>query len=135
VITLDTSGIVASLNADDPYHHRAQQALAGERGRLIVPIAIVGEVGYMIEKVLGVGVLRQFVSDIHAGFYKADCGEADFDRVADLLDRYADLCLGVADACVIACAERNGGRVLTFDVRDFAPVAREGAITIVPAAG
>jgi hypothetical protein len=33
---------------------------------------------------------------------------------------------------VIACAERSGGRVLTFDVRDFSVVARESPIAIVP---
>jgi hypothetical protein len=33
---------------------------------------------------------------------------------------------------VIACAERNGGRVAAFDLRHFAAVAREGTIQIVP---
>lgn len=33
-------------------------------------------------------------------------------RIGELLGRYADLRLGLADACVIACAERYGGRVL-----------------------
>jgi len=33
---------------------------------------------------------------------------------------------------VVACAERNGGRVLTLDLRDFRVVAREGRITIAP---
>ena len=56
------------------------------------------------------------------------------ERMADsqAASRCADLRLGLADACVIACAERNGGRVLTFDERDFVAVAREGTITIVP---
>jgi predicted nucleic acid-binding protein len=33
---------------------------------------------------------------------------------------------------VIACAERNGGRVLTLDRRDFDVVAGEGVITVLP---
>ena len=37
-----------------------------------------------------------------------------------------------ADAAVVACAERNGGRVLTFDRRDFDVIAREVPITLVP---
>ena len=48
------------------------------------------------------------------------------------MERYADLPLGFADAAVIACAERNGGRVMTFDRSDFDVVAAEGPITIVP---
>jgi predicted nucleic acid-binding protein len=39
--------------------------------------------------------------------------------------------LGFADAAVIACAERRGGKVLTYDQRHFSVVAREGTIQIV----
>lgn len=61
-----------------------------------------------------------------------DCGEVDFPRIGQLIKRYADLKLGFADASVIACAERSGGRVLTADRRDFGVVAREGRIEILP---
>jgi predicted nucleic acid-binding protein len=133
VITLDTSGILAALNRADPDYPRARKALEAERGPLIVPAGILAEAGYMIEADLGATVLRQFVADLEHGFYELDCGEGDWERVGALLDRYADLRLGLADACVIACAERHAGRVLTFDHRDFLPVAREGTIIIVPA--
>jgi uncharacterized protein len=133
VITLDTSGVLAALNRSDTDHERARGALEAERGPLIVPAVILAEAGYMIEADLGAAVLRQFVKDLSDGFYELDCGEGDFKRIGELLDRYADMSLGLADAGVIACAERRGGRVLTFDHRDFVPVAREGTITIVPA--
>jgi predicted nucleic acid-binding protein len=131
VITLDTSGILAALNRADPDHERAREALKADRGPLIVPAGILAEAGYMVEVDLGAAVLRQFVSDLDDGYYELDCGEADFARVGELLERYADMELGLADACVIACAERRGKRVLTFDRRDFVPVAREGTITLV----
>jgi uncharacterized protein len=132
VITLDTSAILAALNRGDSDHPRARDALLAERGPLVVPAGILGEAGYMIEAGLGADVLRQFVEDADAGHYRIDCGDRDLRRIADLLEGYADLRLGFADASVIACAERNGGRVLTFDDRDFAPVARGGTITLVP---
>lgn len=132
MITLDTSGILAALNRRDPDHPRACETLTAERGPLIVPTGILAEAGYMIESDLGPGVLRQFVEDADAGHYRIDCGDRDLRRIADLLTAFEDLRLGFADACVIACAERNGGHVLTFDDRDFAPVARTGAITLVP---
>jgi predicted nucleic acid-binding protein len=132
VITLDTSGILAALNRGDPDHTRARKALKSERGPLIVPVGILAEAGYMIEMDLGAAVLRQFLADIVDGSFALDCGESDMSRIVALLERYDDLRLGFADACVIACAERNGGRVLTFDERDFAPVAREGKISLVP---
>jgi hypothetical protein len=46
--------------------------------------------------------------------------------------KYKDLALGFADASVVACAERSGGRVLTFDRRDLDVVARSAKITLVP---
>lgn len=46
--------------------------------------------------------------------------------------RFRDLSLGFSDAAVLACVERNGGRVLTFDRRDFEVVARDVSITLVP---
>lgn len=66
------------------------------------------------------------------GSLQYDCGEQDYTRVDTLITRYEDLRLGLADAACIACAERNGGRVMSFDRRDFAVVAREGTITLVP---
>jgi uncharacterized protein len=132
VITLDTSGILAALNRGDPDHTRARIALKNERGPLIVPVGILAEAGYMIETDLGAAVLRQFLADIVDGSFALDCGESDMPRIVVLLERYDDLRLGFADACVIACAERNGGRVLTFDERDFVPVAREGKINLIP---
>ncbi len=131
MITLDTSGVLAALNRADPDHGRARAALEADRGPLIVPAGILAEAGYMVETDLGAKVLRQFVTDLNDGFYELDCGEADFGRVGELLDRHADMRLGFADACVIACAERRGKRVLTFNRRDFVPVAREGTITLV----
>jgi predicted nucleic acid-binding protein len=48
---------------------------------------------------------------------------ADIARAADLVEKYADLPLGTADACVIALAERLGvTRVATLDKRHFSVV-------------
>jgi len=132
VITLDTSGILAALNRGDRDHRRARDTLLAERGPLVVPAGILAEAGYMIEADLGASVLRQFVEDADAGHYRIDCGSGDLRRIVELLDTFEDLRLGFSDASVIACAERNGGRVLTFDDRDFAPVARTGSIKLVP---
>jgi len=49
-----------------------------------------------------------------------------------LVNRYAGLPLGFADAAVIACAERSGGAVLSLDRRDLGVVAREGRILVLP---
>lgn len=85
----------------------------------------------MIEARLGPDVLDTFLSDLETGAFTLDCGEADLPRIRELIDRYADLPLGYADAAVVACAERRGGRVLSYDIRHFQGVAREGIIHLV----
>ena len=86
----------------------------------------------MIGDRAGQDVLRRFLGGFEDGTTLLDCGDSDIPRIRELMARYADIELGFADACVIACAERNGGGVLTFDRRDFEVVAREVPITLVP---
>lgn len=100
-------------------------------GELIIPVAALSEISYFIERDLGNRRLVLFVRDIVEGALRLDCGERDWGRIQELVVRYADLPLGLADAAVIACAERNGGRVATLDFRHFGAVAREGTIRIV----
>lgn len=132
MITLDTSAVVALLDADEPAHERVVEALHGERAPLLVPAAILCEVGYFVQRRLGSTAMRVFLEDLVEGQFRYDPGEADLVRIRELVARYADLPLGVADAAVIACAERSGGRVMTLDGRDFSVVGREVALTLVP---
>jgi predicted nucleic acid-binding protein len=131
VITLDTSAIIALTNADDPDHLRVSTQLLGESEPWLVPAGILGEMGYMLER-LGPLVLDAFLEDLELGSYGLDCGPNDFARIRSLVERYGNLPLGFSDASVIACAERSGGRVLTIDNRHFGIIAREGSITVVP---
>jgi predicted nucleic acid-binding protein len=130
VITLDTSALVALADAGDREHAAVRAALTAESGPRLVPAGILGEAGYMLG-VLGGTALDSFLLDLIDGRFTYDAGEDDFPRIRELVGRYADLDLGLADASVIACAERRGGRVLTTDRRDFRVVAGEGRIRLV----
>lgn len=132
MITLDTSALYALLNRRDRAHAAAVAALESDPGPYLVPAATLGEVAYLVEERLGIKVLDLVLADLESGAYTLDCGEADLGRARQLVQRYEDLSLGYVDAAVIACAERNGGHILTFDLRDFGVVAAEGTITILP---
>lgn len=134
VITLDTSAIIALLSATDEAHARVTTTLRGEASPYLVPAAVLGEVGSFIEDRYGQRVLGRFLDDLVSGAFSIDCGDDDASRIRTLTDRYADLPLGLVDAAVIACAERNGGRVMTLDQRDFSVVGREVPLTILPRA-
>jgi predicted nucleic acid-binding protein len=132
LITLDTSGIVAALVRDDSGHVAVRAALTADPGPYFVPVGILAEVAYLFESRNRSEVLDAFLVDLESDGYTLDCGENDLPEIRLLMRRYADLLLGFADAAVIACAERHGGRVLTLDLRHFGVVAREGRITLLP---
>lgn len=132
VITLDSSLVIALLIERDRHHDEAVRAFAREPGPPIVPAGILSELSYMVEQRLGALALLPFLDNLDQGVVALDCGEADLPRISHLMQRYDDMRLGFADAAVIACAERSGGRVMTFDRRHFEVVAREGTITLVP---
>jgi predicted nucleic acid-binding protein len=97
-----------------------------------VPAAVLCEVGHIAERRLGSHAVDAFLGGLERGAVQLDCGEHDIGRARELLRRYTDLKLGVTDAFVAACAERNGGRVLTLDRRRFDVLARELALTVLP---
>jgi predicted nucleic acid-binding protein len=62
-----------------------------------------------------------FLRSVVAGTFRlVEPAPADLERTAALIEQYADLPLGAADASVIAVAERFGVKtVLTLDQRHF----------------
>jgi uncharacterized protein len=130
VITLDTSAVFALANRRDPHHTRAKTAFLADRGPHLVPAGILAEIGYLLEARLGMAAVLRFLESLTSDM-TLDCGKQDLARVMELVERYADLPLGLSDAIVVACAERNGGGVLAFD-DDFLVVAREGKLRVLP---
>jgi uncharacterized protein len=133
MITLDTSGLLALFNRQDPYHQACVEVYRSDRGPAIIPAAILAEIGWFLEdrRRFSPQQLHTFLVDVVEGAYVVEWNDGDTRRIAHLVDRYADLPLGVADAAVIACAERRGGGVLTTDAHFSEVVARDPTIHIV----
>ncbi|MBV9278531.1 MAG: PIN domain-containing protein [Chloroflexi bacterium] len=133
MLTLDTSALYAILLRRDPDHERMLAARDADPGPYFVPSAILAELGYMLQRRPQLTALNNLLTDLVNGAYTFHCGESDFLRIRELVNRYADLELGFSDAAVVACAERHGGRTLTADRRDFDIVARgEKTILVLP---
>lgn len=130
MITLDTSAVLTALNTSDADHHRVIDMIRRARGPYVLPVAVLSELTFMIERDYGARRLEEFLTSIVQGQFVLDCGEHDIERILELIRRYADFPLGFADAAVVACAERNGGVVATLDYRHFGPIANEGTIQL-----
>jgi predicted nucleic acid-binding protein len=132
LVTLDTSAVVALLDRRDKNHLAIVEVVKSNLGNLVIPAPVVAEIAHFIERDLGQIALTTFVADIRSGAYQVDCCDDDWERASELIEKYADFPLGLADSIVIACAERRGGSVATFDLRHFGAVAREGTIEVLP---
>jgi predicted nucleic acid-binding protein len=75
----------------------------------------------MLAAFLGVDAQLAFLDDVIAGAFTLEpIVHSDLVRIRDLLSQYRDRDLGLADAAVIATAERLGcKRLLAIDQRDF----------------
>ena len=132
MITLDTSGLFARINQADTLHEACRSVLDDDAGPYIISKATPSEIAWLFESRLHPDVEVALLEDLRTGAYTLDWDQQDVERIQELTRRYRDLGLGLADAAVIACAERNNGRVLTTDRRHLPVVAREGKITVLP---
>jgi predicted nucleic acid-binding protein len=135
VITLDASAILALLNRSDRHHAGAARALAAHRGPTVVPLGILSDVATVLGAALGPRATAAFLAGLEQGDSLLDCGDADLPRIRELMARYAQHDLRYADAAVVACAERNGGLVLSFRTEPFDTVASDVPISLVPSGG
>lgn len=117
---LDTGFLLAVIDADDELHESCVAALRAEVNP-ILPDVVVPELAYLILRELGYAALTKFLRSIAAGELKIiQTTASDFERAADVLDKYADSRVDFVDAAIVALAERlNVTRILTVDRRHF----------------
>jgi predicted nucleic acid-binding protein len=123
-LVADSGALYALYDSRDKHHQAVRAAVESEPGPILVPVAILAEVEYLLRVRLGPAAEARFLEGIVRGAFTL-CGFTADDAAAcrELLARYRDLDLGLADASVIVAAERLGlGRILTVDARDFRAV-------------
>jgi predicted nucleic acid-binding protein len=120
-LILDTSVLFATIDRDDRDHARCRRLVEEADEPLLVPSPVLPEVGYLVQQRLGAGPLVVLLRDVVAGAYVVENLErSDYERAADLVDRYSDADIGFVDAAIFAVVERLGERKLaTLDHRHF----------------
>lgn len=119
---VDAGPLYAAADADDIDHEPSVKALARGDLRLIVPALVIAEATYFVGGRLGPHAEAAFLRGLATLDIEAPAAE-DFQRIAELVEQYADFPLGGTDASAIALAERIGARtIVTLDRRHFAAV-------------
>jgi predicted nucleic acid-binding protein len=101
-----------------------------------MPITVAAEAGYLIDSYGGPHREAEFLAGVAGGdFEPVPLTLADFRRMAQLVEQYADMRLGTTDASVIAVAERLGvSNIATLNHRHFTVVrpAHVGYFSLLP---
>jgi predicted nucleic acid-binding protein len=139
VIVCDTGPLVAAAFSKDPDYHRCVELFTGlhlANRQMVLPAPIVAEVGYLLAAKAGARAEALFLRSLGDGdLVTVELTPADYTRMADLVEQYADLPLGTSDAAVIALAERmDVDEVATLDHRHFTVVRPRHvrAFTLLP---
>jgi len=98
VIVVDTGVLLAAVSSTDRHHRESAELLAANAGQLVTPALVIVETAWMIESALGPVAEAAFVRSVANGELGVqDLGTDDYNRCADLIERYADLGLGLVD--------------------------------------
>jgi uncharacterized protein len=100
VIIRDTAPLVAAALYRDPDHHRCVELFTGLRlvnREMLLPAPIIAEVGYLLAAKAGPRIEAAFPRAVAVGdFVPVELMPTDYDRMADLVEQYADLPLGTS---------------------------------------
>lgn len=123
MIILDTGPLLAAANDRDQHHATCAELLATARGPLLVPSSVVVETCWLLEARRGSRAEAAFLRSFDLGLELVELTINDLNRMAELVEQYADLPLGAVDASVIAVAERLAVTTIgTLDRRHFTVV-------------
>ena len=121
MVIADTGFWLALANPRDAYHQAASDWLDRTDEGLATTWPVVTETCHLLSVRIGAHAQQSFVRSLRQGAAEiAPPNADDLPRIEELMAKYADLPMDLADASLIILAERLGhGRILSADERDF----------------
>lgn len=133
-VLVDAGPLIALLDRSDPHHEACKTTLRTLTGPLVSVWPAVTEAMYLLgfswdaQDALWDLITSEVIT-------LAPLDHADAPRIRELMKKYRDLPMDLADAALVRVAERDRiRRVFTLDRRDFAVYrpARLGRFVVVP---
>jgi uncharacterized protein len=121
MIIADTSFFVALGNQNDQAHQLAVQVLNSLNEVLITTYPVITETCYLLARGGGNNAQLIFLREVAEEAIEVfDLRSRHVKRMVELMEKYADLPMDMADASLVVLAEHIGnGKILTLDQRDF----------------
>jgi len=129
-IITDTGFLVCYIDRADQYYQWAIKRAQIHKPPFYSCEAVIGEAAYLLYSKAGVQAVARLLDLLEAGLIKIDFRvENHANRITTLLQRYENLPMDYADACVVVMAEQEKYRehlILTTDDKDFRIYRRNG---------
>ena len=121
MIILDTSGLLAAIDASQRDHAGAAAALRAAPPPWLLSPFVLAELDYLLAARVGQRAERALLAEVARGVYRLESFDAaEIASAERLIGRHAKLDIGLADASIVVLAERYGIRdLLTLDERHF----------------
>lgn len=121
MILVDTSGVLAWIDAAQRRHADTVRAMASQEGPFLLSPFVLAELDYLLGTRVGQPQQHLFLSEVAAGSFKlAAFQRAEVAKALALMRGFSDLEVGLADASICVLAEETGcDTLLTLDERHF----------------
>lgn len=133
---VDTSALIAFYDRRSADHAAVVQAFRETRAPLSVSPLVLAEFDFLIGRYAGEKVALAAAREIAGTMQVEDFHASDLRSAADVMERYADLKLGLTDASIVVMAARcRTERILTLDRRHFTvvrPLSDADSFTLLP---
>ncbi|MEX2621687.1 MAG: PIN domain-containing protein [Egibacteraceae bacterium] len=118
---VDTSALLAFFDTDEPDHEAVTDIICSTGDLLVVSPYVVAEVDYLVASRQGVDAELAVLGELTGGAWElATFTAADLAQATEVVRRYRDQGIGVADASNVVLAERYRTAVIaTLDHRHF----------------
>lgn len=128
MIVLDTGGLYAALDANEALHGRTVAALVASTPPRVISPFVLAELDYLIGDRVGHQAQMALIEEVTRGAYQLELfSSEDMGHAKRIMERYADLRIGLADASVVVLANRHRTLdLLCTDERHFRALRSSG---------
>jgi predicted nucleic acid-binding protein len=128
LILLDTSALLAAIDAGQRAHAQAAASLRAAAPPLLLSPFVLAELDYLLLARVGTQARASLLEEVGRGAYQLEPFSAgDLGAAEAIIGRHLDLGVSLADASIVVLAARHDVReVLTLDERHFRTLTAGG---------
>lgn len=130
-VVADTSGMLAAIDAAQNEHTASREVILGEAAvgvPFVLSPFVLAELDYLLATRVGDREQMALLAEVERGAYRLEPFSAsDVAQARKIMEHYADLGLGLADASnLVLCNRHTTPNILTLDYRHFRAVSGPG---------